>query len=108
MKDLAGNQLYTSPFSFTTGVGPADTTSPEVVLITPADGAVYVAVGTPVVVMFSEPLDPSTLGSESVALFVDGTKWGPAIQRSADNTVVTLTTSLPAGSWWGGGHERGT
>jgi len=39
LTDLAGNAANFFGASFTTGAGPVDTTAPQVVLVTPGDGA---------------------------------------------------------------------
>ena len=101
VEDFAGYQL--SPvFSsfFTTGTGPADTTGPQVDLVTPADGSVDVPASTSVVLTFSEPLDASTVNTDTFALYANGIEQAMAVQRSADATVVVLDpyTTLPAGS----------
>ncbi len=100
VEDYAGNRRSTSSI-FTTASGPGDTTPPEVVLVTPEDGMTDMPVNTSVVVTFSEPLDALTITNNTFALFADGEELSVSIQRSADNTVVTLDpwNPLPTGSW---------
>jgi len=59
--DLAGNPLSVLPDSviFTTVV---DTSHPYIVSTSPADGAVDVPLNEPVIIAFSEPIDPATFG----------------------------------------------
>ncbi len=89
-QDLVGNPGGFNNTTFTTGAGPADTTAPTVLLITPANGLTDVSVRTPVVVTFSESLNPTTVTNDTIAVFVNGVEqyWGQ--QLSADNTVVAL------------------
>src|SRR5256885_9748983 len=48
-----------------------------------------VPVRTPVVLTFSEPLDPATITNDTFTVFANGVEQGLGVQRSADNTVVT-------------------
>ena len=91
--------MYSTGSYFTTGAGATDVTPPSLVLVTPADGAAQVPVRAPVVLTFSEPLDPATVTTDTMTLYADGVRLLPSLQRSTDNTVVTLSATLPAGSW---------
>ncbi|MBI5805048.1 Ig-like domain-containing protein [candidate division TA06 bacterium] len=64
--DLAGNPLAVLPdsFSFTTTVG--DTVKPYIVSTSPADGDSNVPRNQPVMLSFSEPIDPASFNGYSV------------------------------------------
>lgn len=102
--DAVGNSVVQCGFtctdfnsSFTTAAAPADTTGPHVVAVTPADGDTVGSTGTPIVLTFSEPLNPSTLTAETIGVFAGGTELTSSISRSADGTVVTLSVVLQVG-----------
>jgi hypothetical protein len=99
VRDVAGNAagLFTQ---FTTTAGPADVTRPTVLVVTPANGMPDVAINTPVVLTFSEPVHPNTVNGDTMALLVGGAEVGVTISRSADNTVAALDpfNPLPAGA----------
>ncbi|MFN7962562.1 MAG: Ig-like domain-containing protein [Thermoanaerobaculia bacterium] len=97
VRDLAGNGSNSFSSSFVTGAG-ADTTAPQIQLVTPSDGATDVGPNAQVVLTFSEPLDPNTVGGGSFDLFVNGDRLNTSVSRSADNRTVILTTTLPAAS----------
>jgi hypothetical protein len=97
-RDLAGNQLPNTTRSFTTGAA-GDSNAPHVVSMVPNDGLVDVATGTPIVLTFSESLDPATITNNTFALFVNGAFVSLRdLSRSADNRTVVLTANLPAAS----------
>ncbi len=95
--DYAGNLLNNYSFSFTTVSG-TDTTPPTVTSVTPPNGATAVGQNTPIVITFSEPLNPSSVNNNTFALFNGSTRINPGISRSPDNRTITLTTTLPASS----------
>ncbi|MBD9358871.1 Ig-like domain-containing protein [Methylomonas albis] len=95
--DLAGNSNSYRSQSFTTGVG-GDTTAPQLLSITPNDGALDVYGNNPIVLSFSESLNQSTVNSNSVGLFVNGSIVRPSISFSGDSRTVTLNYNLPASS----------
>jgi hypothetical protein len=90
VRDLADSALNSEVSRFTTAAGAADTTRPAIVSVSPADGAVDVPFGRPVVLMASETLDASTVDSGNLAFFIDGQRRNPSISRSLDSTVITL------------------
>lgn len=92
--DLSGNKSPGFGSSFTTGVS-TDTTAPTVTMITPQNGATGIGWNAPVVLTFSESLNPSTINLNNFALFANGSKLAISISRSADNRTVTL--SAPGG-----------
>jgi len=81
--DLAGNQLSGAPYDwhFTT----VDATSPQVLAVNPANGAMGVEVTAPVVITFSEPISTSTF---AYSVTPDPGGWAEA--WSGGGTVVTL------------------
>jgi large repetitive protein len=96
-RDLAGNQLPNTVRQFTTGAA-GDTHAPQVLSIVPNDGLIDVAPTTPIVLTFSESLDPSTVSNDTIVLFVNGAIVRPSISTTTDNRTVMLTTTMPAAS----------
>ena len=92
--DLAANPLQSLNSSFTTAAI-ADTEPPTVVMVTPPDGATGIGPAAVVTLTFSEPLHPGTVNNNTFALFSGATEISPSATRSADNTTVFLTTTLP-------------
>jgi large repetitive protein len=97
VSDLAGNGNNFFLSTFDTG-GVADTTPPQVTMVTPTNGATNVGLNTSVVLTFSEPLNPNTINGNNFALFAGGDRINASVSRSADNQTVTLSTSLPSSS----------
>lgn len=95
--DLAGNSNDNWSSYFTTGSN-GDITAPELLSITPNDGAMDVAFNNPIVLTFSESLDRSSVSSNSIGLFVDGNIITPSISYSGDSRTITLNARLPASS----------
>ncbi|MFI3197367.1 MAG: Ig-like domain-containing protein, partial [Methylococcaceae bacterium] len=91
--DLAGNSNNYSYSYFNTGSG-GDTTPPTLLSITPTDGSMDVGTSNPIVLTFSESLNQSTVNTNSIGLFVNGSIVRPSISYSGDSRTVTLTTSL--------------
>lgn len=112
IRDLAGNALLTPGFSvglgsFTTGSGPADTTGPHVILVSPADQRTAVPLNSLVVMQFSEPVSAPSLTAQSITISAGGiplpgtltleqnntmVRWTPAsLTQLAANTVYTVT-----------------
>ncbi len=84
--DLGGNLANALPAI----VNILDVVAPQVVEVTPADGATEVDPATSVGISFSEPIDPASVTAASVTL----TNGGPvpaSLAFSADNSLVTLT-----------------
>ncbi|WP_281561221.1 Ig-like domain-containing protein [Thalassomonas sp. RHCl1] len=102
IQDLSGNAFSGSsvPSNFTIGGGePADTTKPQVQLITPNNGASDIGViNTSVVVTFTESLNPGTVNSSTMELYANSIRLFPSISRSSDNRTVTLRDNLPGNS----------
>ena len=92
--DLAGNRMNTTlpptTVSFETEAV-FDTGAPQLVTISPANDAVDVPQTENIVLIFSEPIDPSTLSSNNIGIFRDGESSNFTAIRSPDNQVVTLS-----------------
>lgn len=71
---------------------------PYVTSITPIDGAVDVGLDTPIVVVFSEPLETASISADNFLLWSNGELIRPDVARQIGNRRVTLTTSLPTES----------
>lgn len=101
VRDVSGNRANYFDSSFFTGIA-LDSTAPVVESISPANGALDVGVSRrrPVVITFSEPLDPSTVNDNNFALFANGIHYRPSVSRSSDSRTVWLTPSsnIPANS----------
>ncbi len=99
-RDVANNVGYGATFHFTTGSGATDTTPPSVILVSPANLSTNVGINVPVVITFSEPIDPNAVSTNTFALLINGGEVGMNIYRSSDNTVITLDpyNPLPSGS----------
>jgi len=98
--DLAGNVLPADEtITFTTS---DDAGLPDAVLL-PPDGAVSIATGSRMSIVFDAPMDPQTL-TASTLLFTDdfGTPIAGDMTLSADNRVATFTptTQLIANSYY--------
>jgi hypothetical protein len=105
IKDLSGNTVATTTWTFTTGAT-ADTTPPTVTAVSPAAAATRASAATTVAVTFSEQVDPTALaagiqmaaGASSVAGSVT---YNPATQTAtftpvgllASQTVYTVTVA---------------
>ena len=87
--DLAGNKLSVLPdsFSFTTIVG--DTIAPYIVSTSPADGDSGVALNTPVVITFSEPMDTTSIMGYAIPTDHYSLSWSTA------GDTLTLTPGTP-------------
>ena len=93
--DLAGNSTGFA-VNFTTGAA-GDVTAPQLLSVSPSDQSVDVPTGAPIVLIFSESLDPA-FASANLRLFVNGNVVVPTFSNSPDNRTFTLTAGLPAGS----------
>lgn len=66
--------------------------------ITPPEGATDVALGTPIVVTFSQPLDPDSVGEGAFVLYANGNPLAKSVSLSPDHCAVTLELRLPPAS----------
>ncbi len=88
-KDSAGNALAAN-LTIVFVTGPViDNTPPRVLGITPANNAVVADASTPIVVVFSEPLEPASLTTTTFALKV--TSSGAPVAGSIQDTPGTNT-----------------
>jgi hypothetical protein len=97
LMDVAGNVVnggFVVAGSFST-VGTNDTTKPTVA-ITPSNGATNIGLNPQIVLTFSESINPTTVGINSVAVFSGDVPLSPSITISADNRTVVLSgVTLP-------------
>lgn len=77
---------------------PTDTTPPTVVSHTPDDGATNVPASEPIVVTFSEALDPDTVDDQTVQLAATGSvALAKSLSLSADGRDLVVTPVAPLG-----------
>jgi YD repeat-containing protein len=96
VKDLAGNGTSNGGGTFTTAAV-TDTTPPQVVAVTPNNGATGIGLNAKVVLTFSKSLNPSTINSSTFGLLANGTNLHCGTTYSFDTHVVTLISgTLPA------------
>jgi len=89
--DLAGNVSNFFSSSFTTAAV-ADTTPPQVVAVTPTNGATGIGRNVTVVLTFSKSLNPNTVNANTIGLLANGTKMtNISFTRSPDNRIVTMS-----------------
>ena len=98
VRDLANNASLSFFSFFNTGTAAVDDILPEVVMVTPSDGASEIGPNAAVVLTFSESLNASTVNGNNLSLFADGQRLSPSVSRSSDNRTVTLRVTLPADS----------
>jgi len=101
VEDLSGNRYASGSTASTFTVSedaPVDSVAPSIVLVSPQDGATDIGLLNPIVVSFSEVLDPTTVSGNTFNLFANGQRLSPSVSRSSDNRTVTLSRSLPADS----------
>jgi hypothetical protein len=89
--DPAGNTL--AAFSSTFRTATPDSTAPRVVSINPPNNATGVGTTTPIVVTFSEAIDPATVTSASFRVSVEGVPVQGTLAFSSGNTVVRFTAA---------------
>ena len=94
--DLAGNAFPCTTAQFTTGAGAI--TNPQVISVSPANGATGVGPGAPVTLSFNESIAPNTITSANFQLFNGYTNLQAYLTWSSDNRSVTLNTQLPYSS----------
>ena len=92
--DLAGNPVQAFSSSFTTGTG-TQTTGPQVVSIVPQDGTSNVATNSPVVVTFSEAVNPLTVNNASVNVQANGNTVAGTYKVSGAVVTFTPQSALP-------------
>jgi hypothetical protein len=113
--NLAGVNLDPSPFSSTvfqasfTVASTTDTTAPSVSSITPTSSATGVARGTSITIVFSEPVDPTTVTKTTVTFKQGTTTIGASLALSTDAKTLTITpeTRLTASTTYTTGVTSG-
>lgn len=88
VQDLAGNAVNYRSY-FITGSG-GDTIPPELLSITPSDGALDVDYKKPIVLTFSKSMDHHTINDQTFGVFVNGNLVSSNVQASGDNRTFTL------------------
>ncbi|MGN6594161.1 MAG: Ig-like domain-containing protein, partial [Terriglobales bacterium] len=96
LQDLGGSNFSSMQAYFNTGAPAAAT--PQVLAVTPGDGATGVGPNAVVTLQFNESLNPATITSGNFALYNGYTNLGASVNRSSDNRTVTLATTLPYGA----------
>ncbi|MGN6593989.1 MAG: Ig-like domain-containing protein [Terriglobales bacterium] len=94
--DLTGTSISGLQASFTTGA-PAPSV-PQVIAVTPGDGASGVGPNAVVTLQFNESLNPAAINGSNFALYSGYTNLNASVNRSSDNRTVTLSVALPYGS----------
>jgi hypothetical protein len=92
LTDLAGNPQQTFCNSFTTSFS-TNTNPPTVINTSPENTETQVPVNAPVEILFSEPVNPTTIGQ--VALATAGTPVAVTAIFNNANQLLTLTPTLP-------------
>ena len=96
--DLAGNSDNASVVTTFTVGNTVDATAPTVTSVTPTNGATGIGRNTTVVLTFSKSINPATINSTTIQLFVGDAPISPSVSTSSDNRSVLITTTLPAAS----------
>ncbi len=92
--DTFGSSNYWVDVVFTTSTAP-DTTPPTVTSVTPADGAVDVALGSAITATFSEAMDEASVVANFVLLDGGGTAVPATVGYDGSSNVATLTPTDP-------------
>ncbi|MCK4494388.1 MAG: Ig-like domain-containing protein, partial [Methylococcales bacterium] len=95
IKDLAGNlSSFYSPNNYFETADEVDVKLPEILAVTPNDKSMDIHPSTPVVITFSESLDPNTINKKNFILYANGqvlNNYG--LSQSSDNRTITLSSS---------------
>ena len=83
--------------TFTVG-STVDTIHPTVTSVTPTNGSTGIGRNTPVVLTFSESVDPATINGNTIQLFVGDAPASFSPTLSGNNRTVTLSSTLPVNS----------
>jgi YD repeat-containing protein len=96
--DVAGNAVTTQATTFTTGTGP-DLVSPQVVSTSPFSTATNVPLNAPIMLLVSEPVDPSTVNSNTFTIEDTMTQQylAGSYSVSTDGRTITFLPSVPLG-----------
>jgi hypothetical protein len=94
LTDLQGASVAGSNFYFHTGAT-ADTTNPSVAHVNPAAGSTGIGVNSLIRVSFSEPVNPTSLRSDTVIVSAGGTPLATTFAVASGNQTITITPQLP-------------
>jgi hypothetical protein len=96
IKDLQGmSPTFVSNFFFTTGTG-TDNTSPQVLSVSPPNGAMNVGVNAQIRVRFDEPINPLTVTGATIAVSAPGhTAMPSTISFSNNDREVLIVPHSP-------------
>lgn len=99
LRDRSGRTLAANySTTFTTGTG-TDATAPTIAGSNPADGAIHVPLAAPLLVSFSEAIDPRTLTADTVFLHDSKGKGVPFEMNLASNlSTLTIIPVVPLSS----------
>ena len=92
MTDLSGNPQQNFAINFTTSFT-ANTTAPTVVNTSPENSETAVPVNAPVQILFSEPIQPTSIGQITVTTGGNSVAVTPTFTDA--NQLLTLTPTLP-------------
>jgi clostripain len=91
ISDLAGNEITSETFSFTTGSAPDNT--PPSVTVKPVDNASGISVGADIILTFSEAMMKSTINSTNIKLLKNGVEVPSAITYYPGTFVAEIDPS---------------
>jgi|GEM_PF-508524 len=93
VKDATGNPIAAlNSWAFTTASAP-DTLAPTVASVVPASAAVNVSLTTSITVVFSEPMDPTTINTGYFSLIEGANNLSGVMQTNANCTIATFVPS---------------
>ena len=90
--DLAGNNLPSTVYSFTTGAN-ANANAPQVLAVSPASGVTGVPINAQVMVQFNEPVDVDSLGG--ITLTANSVPVPVAFTLSNGNQTLVIQPTQP-------------
>lgn len=90
---MAGGQINSAGATVSVPPITLDDTLPAVVSVSPSSGAVGVALGSPVVITFSEAVDPATVTPSSVVVRAGITPLAGTLHVGSGNTQITFWPS---------------
>ena len=97
VRDFAGNTDTAYIVTTFTAANSADTTSPTVTSVTPANNATGVGDVPPIVLTFSKSMNQTTLNTNSIAVFAADSQFTYSLSfpTNGRSVVVNLNTTLP-------------
>jgi hypothetical protein len=94
--DVAGNPATPFTSSFTTDTSNViDTTSPQVIAVSPVNGAVGVSVTSSVTLTFSKVVNPATVNTNTIAVSIPGLNANLAGSYTVNGASVTFAPLSP-------------